>query len=70
MFGELSKILIFVGVSLTLLGVFFSVINFKNIPLLPGDIFVKKENLTIYIPITTSILLSVILTLLFNIFKR
>jgi hypothetical protein len=70
MFGELSKILIFVGVSLTLLGIFFSVINFKNIPLLPGDIFVKKENLTIYIPITTSILLSVILTLLFNIFKR
>jgi len=70
MFGELSKILIFVGVSLTLLGIFFSVINFKNIPLLPGDIFLKKENLTIYIPITTSILLSVILTLLFNIFKR
>jgi hypothetical protein len=70
MFGELSKILIFVGVALTLLGIFFSVINFKNIPLLPGDIFVKKENLTIYIPISTSILLSVILTLLFNIFKR
>jgi len=70
MFGELSKILIFVGVSLTLLGIFFSVINFKNIPLLPGDIFVKKENLTIYIPVTTSILLSVILTLLFNVFKR
>lgn len=70
MFGELSKILIFVGVSLILLGIFFSVINFKNIPLLPGDIFIKKENLTVYVPITTSILVSVILTLLLNIFRR
>ncbi len=30
---------------------------------LPGDIIIQKENFTLYIPITTSILLSVLLSL-------
>ena len=32
---------------------------------LPGDISIKKDNISVYFPIATSILLSVILSLLF-----
>ena len=37
---------------------------------LPGDIFIKKERFSFYFPITTSIIISVILTILFSIFKK
>ena len=37
---------------------------------LPGDIYIKKENFTFYFPIVTCILLSIIITLIFNFFSR
>jgi len=37
---------------------------------LPGDIRVEKENFRFYFPITTLILLSLVLTLIINIIKR
>jgi len=37
---------------------------------LPGDIIIKKEKFTFYFPLTTSILISIILTLLFTIFRK
>ena len=37
---------------------------------LPGDILIKRGNGTVYIPITTSILVSVLLTVLANLIIR
>lgn len=37
---------------------------------LPGDIHVEKENFSFYFPVVTCILLSVILTVIFNLFGR
>ena len=37
---------------------------------LPGDIHYTKNNFSFYFPLTTSILISVVLTLLFNLFNR
>lgn len=37
---------------------------------LPGDVFVRRENFSFYFPITTSILVSLILTVVLNIFWR
>ncbi len=37
---------------------------------LPGDIYIKRDHFTIYFPITTSIVLSGILTLIFSLFRR
>jgi len=37
---------------------------------LPGDIAVKRDNFSFYFPITTSIILSIILTLLLGLFRR
>ena len=37
---------------------------------LPGDIRIEKEDTRIYVPFTTVILVSLILTLLFNLLKK
>ena len=37
---------------------------------LPGDIYIKREKFSFYFPITTSIIISIILTILFSIFKK
>jgi hypothetical protein len=37
---------------------------------LPGDILIEKKNFTLYFPLATSILLSLILTLLFWLFGK
>lgn len=37
---------------------------------LPGDIVIKKENSLIYFPLTTSLIVSMVLSILFSLFKR
>lgn len=37
---------------------------------LPGDIVVRREKFTLYVPIVTSLIASVMLTLLFWLFRR
>ncbi|MGA2318262.1 MAG: DUF2905 domain-containing protein [Thermodesulfobacteriota bacterium] len=37
---------------------------------LPGDIIIKKERFTFYFPLATSIIISIILTLLFMLFRK
>jgi hypothetical protein len=69
--GPLGKMLILLGVFIILVGVLLLV--GEKIPWigrLPGDILIKKEKFTFYFPITTSILISIILTLLFTLFRK
>jgi hypothetical protein len=69
--GSLGKMLILLGVFILAIGVFLLV--GERIPWigrLPGDILIKKEKFTFYFPITTSILISIILTLLFTLFRK
>ena len=37
---------------------------------LPGDIVVRRGNFSFYFPLATSIILSIVLTLLFALFRR
>jgi hypothetical protein len=37
---------------------------------LPGDIVVRRGNVSFYFPLATSIILSIVLTLLFALFRR
>ncbi len=62
---EFGKLLIFLGVVLVVAGLF---INFVG--RLPGDIYIKKEHFTFYFPITTSIVLSILFSVLLYIFSR
>lgn len=70
-FEGLGKYLIIFGVVLALLGGLLLVVG--KIPFigrLPGDIYIQKENFTFYFPLTTSLLISILLTLLFSLFSR
>lgn len=55
-----------------ILGIVFIVIGvlWKFIGKLPGDIVVKKENVSFYFPIVTCMLISGILSLVFYIISR
>jgi uncharacterized membrane protein len=69
---EVGKSLIFIGIMIIIIGVVF-LFNDKlpfNLGKLPGDISYKKENFSFYFPITTSILISIVLSLLFYLFGR
>jgi hypothetical protein len=68
---SLGKMLIVFGVVLALLGgllLFAGKLPFLG--RLPGDIVIRCENWSFYFPITTSIVLSVLLTLLLSLFSR
>jgi hypothetical protein len=70
-FGPLGKMLILLGVFIILVGLFL--LLGEKIPWigrLPGDIIIRKKNFTFYFPIVTSILISIILTLLFMLFRK
>ena len=70
-FGALGKMLILLGVFIILVGLLLLV--GEKIPWvgrLPGDIIIRKKNFTFYFPLATSILISIILTLLFTLFRK
>jgi hypothetical protein len=65
---SIGKSLIFFGVVLIVIGSILVI--FGKIPWfgrLPGDIIIKKEGVTLYFPVVTMILLSLLLTVLFNV---
>lgn len=67
---KIDNLLIFIGFLIILFGIFIKIfLKFKIFPL-PGDILIKGENYFIFIPITTSIILSLILTIIFLIFFK
>ncbi|WP_062049720.1 DUF2905 domain-containing protein [Bacillus sp. JCM 19034] len=66
-----AKVLIGLGVLFIIIGLLWLVID-RFIPLgkLPGDIMIRRENMTFYFPIMTSIIVSIILSLIFLLFRR
>lgn len=69
--SSIGKLLMLVGVILLALGVLLTFIGkIPGIGRLPGDIVVKRGNFTFFFPVTTCIILSIILSLLFALFSR
>ena len=68
---SLGKMLILFGVILVVLGGLFLLAG--RVPFLgrlPGDIIIRRERWSFYFPLTTSIVISILLTLLFTLFTR
>jgi hypothetical protein len=63
-----GKLLVVFGLAVAGIGVLMLI----GLPLfrLPGDVRIERGNFSFYLPITTSILLSVLLTLLLTFFRR
>ena len=69
--SELGKILVFTGmVFIVVGGVVLLLSKIPGVGKLPGDIMIKKENFSFYFPITTCILLSIILSLITCLWPR
>jgi hypothetical protein len=58
------------GVVLIILGLIWQVGGrFLSLGRLPGDIVVERDNFRFYFPVATSIILSVVLSLIFYLFR-
>lgn len=60
----MSRFLIIVGVVLVVLGLAWPLVSRLGLGHLPGDIHIEREGFTLYIPITTGLLVSVVLSLI------
>ncbi|MHC4267599.1 MAG: DUF2905 domain-containing protein [Planctomycetota bacterium] len=68
---EFGKILILIGLLLALLGFIFIVGN--KIPFigkLPGDIALERKNYSFYFPVTTCIIISIVLSFVLWLFSK
>jgi hypothetical protein len=60
----MSRFLIILGIILVAAGVLWPWLSRIGIGRLPGDIVIERENFRLYLPITTSILASIVLSLI------
>jgi ABC-type Na+ efflux pump permease subunit len=67
---QLGKVLLFVALGLALTGMVLWLLGRAGLGSLPGDIKIQGQSWSCYIPIATSILLSLVLTLLVWLFGR
>lgn len=69
---ELGKFLLMLAFITALIGVILLFANRVHLPFgrLPGDIIIQKKNFTFYFPLTTSIIVSIVLSLIFYLFRR
>ena len=77
-FGGLGKLIILMGLGLIAIGVIISLIGkwpsegsgLGWLGRLPGDIFIKRDNFTLYFPLSTSVIISIVGSLLLYLFMK
>ena len=61
--SDLGKSIVFIGIVLIIVGLLMTIAGkIPGVGKLPGDIFIKKSNFSFYFPLSTCILLSIILS--------
>ena len=68
--NRMSKKLIIIGAIFIAVGVLWPLVQKLHLGRLPGDIFIKREGFHFYFPLTTCLLISGIVTLLYWLFKK
>ena len=69
--NEIARTFILIGSILVVLGVGLSLFGkISGLGKLPGDLLIKKENFTFYFPLTTSLLISALLSLILYLWNR
>ena len=63
MVSELGKLLILLGIAISIVGLVMTFLPTARLGRLPGDIIISFKNGRIFIPLTTCVLLSLILSL-------
>jgi hypothetical protein len=65
-----SRILILVGIAVVLIGLLWPWLSKLGLGRLPGDIVVQRQGFSFYFPIVTCLIISVVASLLFWLFRR
>ncbi len=66
----MSKWLIATGLLLVVAGLLWPVISKLGLGRLPGDILVRHDGFSLYVPLMTSLVVSVVVSILIWIFRR
>jgi len=66
----MAKWLVISGIIFILVGVAWPWLSRLGIGHLPGDIYIERKGFSFYLPITTSIIISVVLSIIFWIFRK
>ena len=65
----MQKLLIILGIVILVIGLLYPYIKKIGLGQLPGDILFKTGYSTFFFPVMTCIIISIILTIIFNLFK-
>jgi uncharacterized membrane protein required for colicin V production len=68
--SELGKILVVMGAVIVLIGILLWTGLGNWMGKLPGDIRIERSHSAFYFPIVTCIIISIVLSLLFSLFRR
>jgi hypothetical protein len=66
----MTRVLVTLGIILVIAGVAWPWLVKLGLGRLPGDIVIEREDFRLYFPITTMILISLVLSLLFWLFRK
>ncbi|WP_136807535.1 DUF2905 domain-containing protein [Desulfosediminicola flagellatus] len=66
----MNKNIILLGVLIIVVGVCWPLLQKIPFGRLPGDIFIKRDGFTFFLPITTCLLVSGVVSLLFWLFRK
>ncbi|OHV72799.1 DUF2905 domain-containing protein [Ensifer sp. LCM 4579] len=66
----MSRLLIIIGLLILAVGLLWPWLSRIGLGRLPGDIIIERGNFTLYIPITTGLLLSVVLSVILWLVNR
>jgi len=66
----MAKWLVIIGVIFILVGVAWPWLSKLGIGHLPGDIYIERKGFSFYFPITTSLVISLVLSVLYWIFRK
>ena len=68
--SALGKLVLWTGLGIAALGLVLLAAGKGFFPRLPGDFSFRLGNVRVFLPLATSLLLSLVLTLLLNLFRR
>ncbi|MEA3362195.1 MAG: DUF2905 domain-containing protein [Thermodesulfobacteriota bacterium] len=66
----MQKLLIFLGIAIILAGVFWPWLSKVPLGRLPGDIIIDRPGLKVFIPITSMLLISGLISLIMWLFRK
>jgi len=67
---SVQQVLIAFGLVLVALGILWPFISKLGLGSLPGDIIIERENFRFYMPLTSSLLISLVLSLVYWLFHK